>query len=196
MATATVKNFVLIAKDWFGLDFSESLSLVLPLSFVPAKKEVEAVVVTRGEQRLLSYLQALAASEPEKDSPFDIAVRVQVKFERSKLSTATKVQVTNDPNAVKVFLTEQDIRERYPWDYATLCAKCGERYSDFKQTAKFHELRKPLRDDARLIYSRYLDPNNLKSGRPFVEPCLTSEGAIIVPILDPRILHGVPTGEN
>jgi Protein of unknown function (DUF3644) len=34
VATAAVKNFVLIARDWFGLDFSDSLSLVLPLSFV------------------------------------------------------------------------------------------------------------------------------------------------------------------
>lgn len=114
VATASVKNFVLVAKSWFGIDFSDSLSLVLPLSFVGAPQSIEAVVVTHGEQRLLAYLQSLATNEPDKNSPFDIAVRVQVKFERSKLSTATKVQVTKDPDAVKVFLTEEDMRRPLP----------------------------------------------------------------------------------
>lgn len=173
VASATVKNFVVLAKAWFDYDFSDSLSLILPLSFLGGKKEIEAVMVTRGEQRLLNYLQALATDEPEAGSPYAVAIRVQVKFERSKLATASKVQVTNDPDAVKVVLTEQDIRERYPWDYKTLGSKCVARYSDFKHDAKFHALRKPLRGDARFVHSRYLDPSNPKSGsKDFYSPAI------------------------
>lgn len=175
VASATVKNFVLLAKTWFDLDFSNSLSLILPLSFVGENREIEAVVVTRGERRLLNYLQGLAAGEPEAGSPYAVAIRVQIKFERSKLATASKVQVTNDPDAVKVILTEQDVRERYPWDYKTLGSKCVALYSDFKQDAKFHALRKPLREDARFVHSRYLDPSNPKSGRKdFYSPAILS----------------------
>jgi len=103
VASATVKNFILLAKDWFGEDLSDSLTLVLPLSFIGGDKEIEAVVVTRGESRLLTYLQALASSGSGAHSPYAVAIRVEVKFERSKLTTASKVQVTNDPDAVIVY---------------------------------------------------------------------------------------------
>lgn len=165
VASATVKNFILLAKDWFDSDFSESISLMLPLSFIGGKQEIESVVVTRGEERLLTFLQTLASADPDPNSPYAVGLKVQVKFERSRLATASKVQVTNDPDAVKVFLTEQDVRERYPWDYKTLGAKCSARYSDFKQDGRFHAVRKPLRSDARFVHSRYLDPSNPKSGR-------------------------------
>lgn len=165
VASATVKNFIEVAKSWFDSDFSHSLSLILPLSFLSHQKEIEAVLVTRGEQRLLGYLQSLAAQEVDTGSPFSVGIRMHIKFERSKLSTASKVQVTNDPDAVKVFLTEQDVRERYPWDYTMLCSKCSARYADFKIAGKFHSLRKPLLSDGRFAHSRYLDPNNPKSGR-------------------------------
>jgi hypothetical protein len=165
VASATVKNFVVLAKNWFDYDFSDTLSLILPLSFVRGDKEIESVVVTRGESRLLQYLQSLASGDVDAGSPFALAIRVQVKFERSKLATASKVQVTNDPDAVKVVLTERDVRERYPWDYKTLVNKCAARYCDFKLDAKFHGLRKPLLGDPRYSHSRYLDPSNPKSSR-------------------------------
>ena len=165
VATAGVKNFVLLANAWFDRDFSNSLSLVLPLSFVSGAQEVDSVVVTRGESHLIKHLQTLAGPEPEAGSPYAVAVRVQVKLERSKLATASKVQITNDPDAVKVVMTEQDVRDRYPWDYKTLARKCRERYSNFKHDNKFHGLRKPLVGDARYAYSRFLDPGNPKSGR-------------------------------
>lgn len=173
IASATVKNFVLLSKEWFARDFADSLSLVLPLSFISERKHIDSVVVTAGENRLIKYLQGLAAVEPEQSSPYSVAVRVQVKFERSKLATASKVQITNDPDAVKVLLTEQDVRERYPWDYKALGAKCAERYSNFKLDAKFHGLRKPLLADARYAHSRYLDPGNPRSGRKdFYSPAI------------------------
>lgn len=173
VATATVKNFVILTRTWFDRDFSDMISLVLPLSFVGGAKDVDSVVVTRGENHLIKYLQGLAGPEPEVGSPYAVAVRVQVKLERSKLATASKVQITNDPDAVKVIMTEQDVRERYPWDYKALGIKCGERYSDFKYDRKFHGLRKPLVGDARYAYSRFLDPGNPKSGRKeFYSPAI------------------------
>jgi hypothetical protein len=74
---------------------------------------------------------------------------------------------------VKVFLTEQDVRERYPWDYKTLGEKCAGRYENFKQDGKFHGLRKPLLGDGRFAHSRYLDPSKPKSGRKdFYSPAI------------------------
>jgi hypothetical protein len=165
IASATVKNFVILAKTWFARDLSDSLSIVLPLSFISGQKEIDSVVVTAGENKLLKYLQSVASPEPEAGSPYSVAVRVEVKFERSKLPTASKVHITNDPDAVKVTLTEEDVRERYPWDYRKLGMKCSERYIDFKMDKKFQALRKPLTADKRYVHSRFLDPGNPKSGR-------------------------------
>ena len=173
IATATVKNFILLARAWFDRDFSSSLCLVLPLSFISNAKGVDSVVVTRGENHLIKYLQGLAGEGSDTDSPYAVAVRVQVKLERSKLATASKVQITNDPDAVKVVMTEQDVRERYPWDYKTLGKKCSERYANFKQDKVFHNLRKPLVGDARYAHARFLDPGNPKSGRKeFYSPAI------------------------
>jgi len=165
VASATVKNFVILSKSWFALDFSDSLSLVLPLSFISGVKDVDTVVVTAGENRLIKYLQSLAAAETEAGSPYSVALRVQVKLERSKLATASRFQITNDPDAVKVILSDQDVRERYPWDYKALSDKCIDRYSNFKRDNKYHSLRKPLLGDPRYAHSRFLDPGNIKSGR-------------------------------
>jgi hypothetical protein len=173
IASATVKNFVVLAKSWFDRDLSEYLSLVLPLSFIDGVKDIESVVVTAGEDRLIKYLQGLASIEQDRDSPYAVAIRVQVKLERSKLATALKVQVTNDPDAVKVVISEQDVKERYPWDYKALAERCAARYGDFKRDSKFHGLRKPLVNDARYAHSRFLDPGNPKSGRKdFYSPAI------------------------
>ncbi|HXS54008.1 MAG TPA: DUF3644 domain-containing protein [Usitatibacter sp.] len=165
VGTATIKNFVVAAKAWFGRDFSESLSLVLPLAFVAERRHVDSVVVTPGENRLMKYLEGLASAEPIADSPYAIAIKVHIRFERSRLATASKVQITKDPDAVKVVLSEEDVRQRYPWDYRELGKRCAQRYADFKMDGKFHGLRKPLSSNPRYMHSRFLDPGNPKSGR-------------------------------
>ena len=163
IAFASVKNFVILSKQWFDRDFSDSLSLVLPLSFVSGAKEVDSVVVTTDESRLIKYLQHLATIDSKTASPFAVAVRLQVKFEKSSLATSSKVEISKDPDAVKITLSEEDIRDKYPWDYRELTKRLSERYSDFKQDARFHSVRKPLMLDGKYVKSRYLDPGNSKS---------------------------------
>lgn len=64
---------------------------------------------------------------------------------------------------MKVMLSEEDVRAKYPWDYRELCRRMAARYRDFKQDGRFHALRKPLLSDERYAKARYLDPGNLKS---------------------------------
>lgn len=163
ISSASVKNFVILAKQWFGRDFADSLSLFLPLSFLNGAKEVESVIVTADESRLIKYLQQLAATDSKSSSPFAVAIRLQVKLERSSLSTASKVEISKDPDAVKVTLSEEDIRDKYPWDCKELANRLNERYIDFKQNKKFHAIRKPLQEDEKYFKTRYLDPGNPKS---------------------------------
>ena len=165
LASACVKNFVLLAKHWFTKDMSSALHLVLPLSFITGAGEVDSVVVSADESRLIKYLQHLAEADTDVTSAYAVAVRLEVKMEKSSLSNASKVQVSKDPEAVKITLSEQDIRDKYPWDYRQLCVRLGKRYMNFKQDTNFHALRKPMLVDEKFAKSRFLDPGNPKSQR-------------------------------
>lgn len=167
LSAAAVKNFVLLARQWFNRDISSSLQLVLPLSFVATSTSVDSVVVSADESRLIQHLERLANIEGRGNSLFDVAVRLQVKLDKSKLPTASKVQVSRDPDAMKVTLSEEDVREQFPWDFRELCKQLAKRYTNFKQDDKFHSLRKPLLLDAKFVKARYLDPGNPKSQRKY-----------------------------
>ena len=165
IGTACVKNFVILGKQWFGLDLSDTLSLCLPLSFIAGSAEVESVVVTADEGRLVKYLQKLGSTASAPGSDFSVAVRIDVKLEKSSLTSASKIQISSDPDAVKVTLSEESIRTTYRWDYEELTKRLADRYSDFKQNSKYHGIRKPLSLDERYVKLRYLDPENQNSSK-------------------------------
>jgi hypothetical protein len=166
VAAASVKNYVVLLKQWFSKQMTSGLHLMLPLSFVAgANEQMHSVVVSPDESRLIEHLQKLASVSSGVASDFAVAVNVRIKLEKSSLASASKVQVSKDIDAIRVALSEQDIRERYPWDYKELCARLKSRFGDFKQDSRFHSVRKPLLADERFATSRYLDPGNTKSAK-------------------------------
>lgn len=176
LASASVKNFVLLARRWFAKDLSQALSLVLPLAFITGSTELDSVVVSPDESRLIKYLQQLAHADTNANSEFAVAVRMDVRLEKSSLASASKVQISKDADAVKITMSEQDIRDKYPWDYAELCSRLKVRYSDFKQDKRFHAIRKPLMGNDKYHLPRFLDPGNPKSPKKdFYNPNVLSE---------------------
>ncbi|MCA9439943.1 MAG: DUF3644 domain-containing protein [Candidatus Omnitrophica bacterium] len=163
IASASIQNFVLLCKRWFDLDLSKSLSLILPLSFIGGTADAAVVSVSPDERNLIKYLQEMGRSHEPTSDPFYVALRIDVNMQRSKLDSASIVEVSKDPGAVKVTLSEEDIRQRYPWDYGELAKRLNERYSDFKQNNEFHEIKRPLLSDPKLTRTRLLDPGNPKS---------------------------------
>lgn len=160
LAAASIKNFVLLDKQWFGRDLSRALNLILPLSFVPGTDQIGSVVTTADESRLIQYLESIGQAVGTPASDFAVAIRLEVKVEKSSLDTASKVVWSKDPDAVKMVLTETDIRAKYPWDFSELCRRMAARYKDFKVNQEFHNIRTPLHADERYAKVRYLDPSN------------------------------------
>lgn len=174
IASGCVHNFLLIAKEWFSRDLTNSLSLVLPLSFA-AGSVSEAIVVSPDENRIIKHLSALVSAEVKQPTDFAVALRLSLKMERSSTSS-TKVQISKDQDALKVTLSEEDIREKYPWDYDRLCKHLRTRYSDFLANNHFHKLRKPLQTDERFCKPRLLDPGNPNGTRKdFYNPNIVAE---------------------
>ncbi|MCD6273027.1 MAG: DUF3644 domain-containing protein, partial [Deltaproteobacteria bacterium] len=119
IGSATLKNYVVLAKEWFSINLSEFNFYLMPLGFMPPTKNIELIHLNKEEKNILSYLNSLD-SEPENDRPYSVSVNVDIKFTRSKAKDAINVQLSNDPDATKIQLTEQQFKDRYPLDYYLL----------------------------------------------------------------------------
>jgi hypothetical protein len=176
IGTASLKNFVAATNGWFGRDMSEFNFYLMPLSFISLPHQTEAVVLNHEEKRFLAFVESLEPANDDAASPYSVTVNIDIKFTRSKAKDALGVQVTNNPNAPEVRLTEEQIRERNPWDYNRLTEECQKRYAGFKIDQKYHDIRIPLLKDKRFGEVRYLDPGNTKSSKkPFFNPNIMQE---------------------
>jgi hypothetical protein len=120
IGTASVANFLNLARDWFGRDLSRHHLYLMPLGFAAPPKKA-GIVVTKDEQKLVEYLMSLMkASDVGPNDPYQIALALNIRLKRSSADTAIKVPVTDDPEATKVILTEEDFKATYPWDYGDL----------------------------------------------------------------------------
>ena len=162
VGSASVKNYAKAAQTWFGVDFSQYNFYLMPLAFVHPQQPSGALLLSKEEKNGASFISSLeAANDPTAD--YSVSVNVELKFLRSKADDAIKVQVTNDPTAPKVQLTEEHLKDKYPFNYATLTAACSARYCDFVQNQKYHNVRNPLKADKRYCHVKKLDPDNPKS---------------------------------
>jgi hypothetical protein len=164
VGSACVRNYARAAQTWFNVDFSKYNFYLMPLAFVNNHKNRDAILLNKEEQNVASFLSSLeAANDPRAD--YAVSLNVELKFLRSKAEDAIKIQVTNDPTAPKVQLTEQHLKDKYPLNYAALTIECARRYSDFVQNQKYHDLRKPFKADKRYCHVRKLDPDNPRSAK-------------------------------
>jgi hypothetical protein len=175
IGTASLKNFVTAAKEWFGRDLSEFNFYLMPLSFVALPRRTDAVVLNHEEKNFLSFIDSLEPASADA-SPYAVTVNIDIKFTRSKAKNALGVRITNKRSAPEVRLTEEQISERYPWDYARLTKECCGRYQDFKQVQKYHDLRNRLVKNRKFGYLRLLDPNKPKGQKKrFFNPNILRE---------------------
>jgi hypothetical protein len=173
---ACLKNFVSAVQDWFDEDLSRFNFYLMPLSFIASPRVLEAVELNRNERSFLEYLDRLTPTDDDPTARYVVTVNIEVRFVRSRAPNAVPVQVTRDPNAPAVRLTEEQIRERYPWDYTELTKRCRERYHGFKVNDEYHQIRRNLEDDERFARVRYLDPANSRSlKKTFYNPDILSE---------------------
>ena len=165
IATASVLNFASVMKEWFALDVSEKCRFpVLPLSFVDVAQS-DAIVTNHEVENLLDFLDSLEVRSDKTDSEHSVAVNIEVNLTRKPKSSAVpEVRVTNKPDAIEVRLTEEQILERYPLRYRDLTDMCKEMYSDFKENKRYHDIRNPLKEDARFAHTRWTDPEKPQSG--------------------------------
>lgn len=167
LATANLKNYLSLVRQWFGLDLLQYNFFLMPLAFFSDANSIEAIQLNKLERRLLQHLDSEISKF--KDSPADdinMAIQLDIKFKKVKSDSETQVVITkNDPDAISVTISEEDIREKYPWNYEHLTTHLQKKYVDFKINSKYYRIRKGLEDDDRYCKIRLLDPANLNSSQ-------------------------------
>lgn len=177
IGTASVRNFVEASKKWFALDLGKYPLYLMPIAFIVPQPSALAAVSASGEKNLLSYLSQLVVSGVDNPDPYyHVALEVKLAVQKVSPGSAALVAISNSPDAVPIMLSEEDIRQRFPWDYAELLKRIKAKYVDFKANKKFNQILKPLSSLPQYVNTRLLDPGNPRSSRKrFYNPNIISE---------------------
>lgn len=165
VGAASVKNFVNAAEDWFQRDLSQFNLPVMPISLMSMPSNVDVALLNAEERNFLAFLESVDDADVDPESRYTVSLNVEFRFTKSKARDAFEVRMSNDPAALEVRLTQENIREKYPWDYDILTERCRQRFRDFKANQKYHDIRKRLEADEGLVRLRYLDPGNPRSAK-------------------------------
>ncbi|QUX95705.1 DUF3644 domain-containing protein [Marinomonas sp. CT5] len=178
LGSASLQNYLHLVSSWFGDVLSGYNFYLMPLSFFRNFNEAPGVSLNSSEKKVLEYIKKSEEGYDgtEDVGDYNLTLRIDVKFQKVKSTSGLPVQVTNDPTATSVFLSEEDFTDKYPWDYDILSTRLSKRYSDFKMNAKYHRLRKQFEGDRKFVYERLLNPNNPNGGKKtFYNPNIQKE---------------------
>lgn len=163
VGSATLKNYVILMRDWFQRDLSNYNFYLMPLSFINIPSETDSVILNKEEENFIKFLKELESHKISND--FSITINTEVKFTKSKTLESLSMHYDKNPDSIPVYLTQEQIQEKYPLDYKTLVKKCNERYEDFKVRPKFHNLRKNLLNNDKFCHTIFLNPKNREGSK-------------------------------
>jgi hypothetical protein len=167
LGSASLQNYLHLVSSWFGDVLSKYNFYLMPLSFFRNFSEAPGFSLNTSEKKVLDYIKKVEESydDLEDVGDYNLTLRIDLKFQKVKSTSGIPVNITNDPDAIAVFVSEEDFTDRYPWDYDILSTRLSRRYSDFKMNAKYHRIRKKLEEDKKFAYERFLNPKNSNGGK-------------------------------
>lgn len=163
LGTASLRNYLLLATEWFQLDLSRYNFFLMPLSFYHGFETVEPVsrlVYPEQIQKLLAFLDSLEPADNDQECKQHVALRLETKLVRSKDASAVAFRWTDDPKAPTVTIREEDVLKNYPMTYKDLTAVMNRRYEDFLENKEYHSHRKLVEQETKFSIVRLLHPGN------------------------------------
>lgn len=179
IGTASLRNYLCLATEWFQLDLTQYNFFLMPISFYHGFEAAEPA--TRAHypeqvQRLLEYLDALEAKPTEDAAKQHVALRMETKLVHGKDTAAVSFRWTDDPHAPVITVREEDIFKNYPMTYRDLANAMKRRYENFLENKSFHKIRQTLEKDNKYVIVRLLHPANPTSSRQrFYNPNILQE---------------------
>lgn len=192
LVSRSALNFVEFIKSYFKKDIMADDGLfILPLGFkLPFKPEdflsrsAPAYTSSPEAQKFIDSivnishdLQAQGIEESivlgfdvfmqsvKKIQNSDIAVAVNSEA-TATIATVKKIQLSSDPNATPVYLSDDEFFKIYPYSHVQLVEACKKEISDFRQDKKFIDAKRAfteMENPETYYKERRLDPRNKKS---------------------------------
>lgn len=179
VGTASLRNYLLLATEWFQIDLSGYNFFLMPISFYhgfEAAEPASRAHYPEQVQKLLAYLDELELGDDEGDRKQHVALRLETKLLRGKDSAAIAFRWTDDPKAPAISIREDDILKNHSMTYRDLANAMRRRYSNFLENREFHRLRQALEKQNKFAIVRLLDPRNPNSSRQrFFNPNILQE---------------------
>jgi len=158
---ASVKNYANLVKKWFDIEPSELSNVLVPLGVLSSP--IETISGNQEEEKFINYI--LKHSSQSDSDEYSVALKIDVKLTKSNIPGAIPIRQTKDGPSVRIEISEQDIKEKYPWEHNDLVSALNKRYSNFKQDGKFNSLKKELHKNQTYSYTRLLNPSKENSGK-------------------------------
>ena len=178
IGTASIKNYIRLINLWFGIDFTQYDIFLMPIGFIRNISAANTVLPSMEERRLIEFIRSTERKvENDPTSDYSFTLNIDIQFRKAKPSSdGTGVSVTNRKDVPEVRLSEEDIMDKFPWDYKILTTRLRKRYSNFKVSQQYHKMRKLLSNDPKYCHVRLLDPGNPKSStKQFFNPDIIKE---------------------
>ena len=168
IGAAALKNYARAAELWFDVDLSRFNFYLMPIAFHSPLDVVESLSAKQppSVKRLLDYIaKTEQRHEAGAESNYNVALQVQIQFVRAPGPGAIPVQLSRDPTAMKIQVSEEDVLKAFPWSYRVLVGEMRKRYSNFVENQIFHQNRVKIEQDKRFCRIRFLDPAKPASGK-------------------------------
>jgi len=159
-SNASIRNFCHLYEQWF----LESIRIphFIPVAFVGSMDLIAPRKENSGQKKLLNYLSSLCESADSKDPSYSVTLNTSVNLNPIFQGGGT-IGVTNNPNAPRVYIDDNQMKEMYPSTYNDVVSQCRNRYQNFKQNKTFHSNMKKVKNDPVCAFERKLNPNNNNS---------------------------------
>ncbi len=177
IGTASLQNYLHLVRDWFGEILANYNFYLMPISFFRDFESASVETLNSNEKKLLKYIKTLEESYDSQDvGDYNLTLKIDLKFQKVKSNSGVSVKITNDLNAPAFRISEEEMMEKYPWDYQILTTRLQKRYEGFKVNKRYHDIRKGLLADKKLFHLRSYNPANPESDKkPFFNPNVLKE---------------------
>ncbi len=170
LGTASLKNYLILAKKWFNESLDHFNFYLMPISFFTDLGEVDGVGLSSPNQEAKNLTKYLAEKEQtnpyDQKSEFNLSVKISLNLVKSDTEGLTKIKYTKDENAPTVFIKEEDKLRNYPLNYESMVAAVKNKIPSIVINKNFHDLKKNLEKDQKICLERFLNPskkNGLKT---------------------------------
>ncbi|HHF0512952.1 DUF3644 domain-containing protein [Vibrio parahaemolyticus] len=167
LGTASLQNYLNLVQEWFGPVLDKYNFYLMPMAFFRSFDSVNGEALNASEKKLLKFINHVEKEYDDNESEYNLSLRIDVNFKKVRSGDGIPVQITNDLQAPVIRLEEEEIMDKYPWNYDVLNTRLQKRYSNFKINQEYHDIRKALYSDKRYCHERLYNPDNPNSGSKF-----------------------------